>query len=84
MAEVEGECYPAMTNIGKRPTVNGEELRSETCIIGFSGDLYGTNTKVSLISFIREEKKFPSLTELSAQLKIDSEKAEKVYNEVFR
>ena len=84
MAEVEGKCYPAMTNIGKRPTVNGEELRSETCIIGFSGDLYGTNTKVSLISFIREEKKFPSLESLSEQLKKDSVKAEKIYNEVFR
>lgn len=84
MAEVDGRLYPAMTNIGKRPTVNGEQLRSETCIIGFSGNLYGTNTKVSLISLIRDEKKFPSLEALSAQLKIDSEKAEKIYNEVFR
>ncbi len=84
MTEVDGKLYPSMTNIGKRPTVGGEELRSETCIIGFSGDLYGTHTKVSLISFIREEKKFPSLEALSAQLKIDSEKAEKIYNEVFR
>ena len=84
VSEVDGRIYPSMTNIGKRPTVNGEQLRSETCIIGFSGDLYGTNTKVSLISFIREEKKFPSLEALSAQLKIDSEKAEKIYNEVFR
>lgn len=83
-AEIDGRLYPAMTNIGKRPTVGGEQLRSETCILGFSGDLYGTNTPVKLISYIRDEKKFPSLEALSAQLKSDSEKAEKIFNEVFR
>ncbi|MBR3867940.1 MAG: bifunctional riboflavin kinase/FAD synthetase [Clostridia bacterium] len=82
--EVDSKLYPSMTNIGKRPTVGGEELRSETCIIGFSGDLYGTHPEVKLIKLIREEKKFPSLEALSEQLKIDSEKAERIYNEVFR
>ena len=84
VTEVDGIIYPSMTNIGKRPTVGGEQLRSETCIIGFSGDLYGTNTPVGLISYIRDEEKFPSLEALSAQLKKDSEKAEKIFNEVFR
>lgn len=82
--EVDGRQYPSMTNIGKRPTVNGDQLRSETCIIGFSGDLYGTHPEVKLIKLIREEKKFPSLEALSEQLKKDSEKAEIIYNEVFR
>ncbi len=82
--EVDGRLYPSMTNIGKRPTVNGDELRSETCIIGFSGDLYGSHPEVRLLKLIREEKKFPSLEALSEQLKNDSEKAEKIYNEVFR
>ena len=82
--EVDGRLYPSMTNIGKRPTVNGEQLRSETCIIGFSGDLYGTHPEVKLIKLIREEKKFPSLEALSAQLQKDSQEAEKIYNEVFR
>ena len=82
--EIDGRLYPSMTNIGKRPTVGGEQLRSETCIIGFSGDLYGTHPEVRLVSYIRDEKKFSSLQELSAQLKNDSEKAEKIYNEVFR
>ena len=84
VAEVDGKIYPSMTNIGKRPTVGGEQLRSETSIIGFSGDLYGKNTPVSLIAYIRDEEKFPSLEALSAQLKKDSEKAEKIFNEVFR
>ncbi|MBR3588352.1 MAG: bifunctional riboflavin kinase/FAD synthetase [Clostridia bacterium] len=82
--EIDGKLYPSMTNIGKRPTVGGEELRSETCIIGFSGDLYGTHPEVRLLKLIRTEKKFPSLESLSQQLKNDSETAEKIYNEVFR
>ncbi len=83
-AEIDGKLYPAMTNIGKRPTVGGEQLRSETCILGFSGDLYGTNTPVKLVSYIREEKKFPSIEALASQLKKDSQQAEKIFNEVFR
>lgn len=83
-AVIDGKLYPAMTNIGIRPTVGGTQTRSETFILGFSGDLYGTNTQVKLISYIREEKKFPSLEALSAQLKKDSVKAEMIYNEVFR
>lgn len=82
--EVDGRLYPSMTNIGKRPTVKGDELRSETCIIGFSGDLYGSHPEVKLIKLIRTEKKFPSLEALSEQLKKDSLTAEKIYNEVFR
>lgn len=82
--EVDGIFYPSMTNIGKRPTVGGDELRSETCIIGFSGDLYGSHPEVKLISRIRDEKKFSSLEELSDQLKVDCVEAEKIYSEVFR
>ena len=81
--EVDGRLYPSMTNIGKRPTVGGEQLRSETSIIGFSGDLYGAHPEVKLIKLIREEKKFPSLEALSEQLKEDSKTAEKIYNEVL-
>lgn len=81
---VDNKLYSSITNIGTRPTVGGSQTRSETCISGFSGDLYGSHPEVRLIKFIREEKKFPSIEALSLQLKIDSETAEKIYNEVFR
>lgn len=83
-AVVEGKLYPAMTNIGKRPTVGGSHPRSETCILGYSGNLYGTFTEVKLISYLREEKKFPSLEALSEQMKKDSVKAKEIFSEVFR
>lgn len=75
--------YPAVTNVGIRPTVEGDSMRSETCIIGFSGDLYGKKVEVSLLDYIRGEVKFPSLDELKAQVEKDKITALKIYSEVI-
>lgn len=77
---VDGQVYPSVTNIGIRPTIGGDTAGSETYIIGFSGDLYGKNPEVGLITYLRDEKKFESLEELSAQMKRDGEKAEEIFN----
>ena len=74
-----GRDYPAVTDFGLRPTIGTSTVRSETCILGFSGDLYGSNTEVRLLKFIRGEKKFDSLSALSAQIKSDSESAVKIF-----
>ncbi len=79
-----GKNYPGVTNIGVRPTVDGENLKSETCILGFSGDLYGKYANVGLLEFLRGEKKFSSVEELSIAVKKDMEKARTVYNEVMK
>jgi riboflavin kinase/FMN adenylyltransferase len=79
---LDGKKYPAVTNVGVRPTVAKASMRSETCILDFSGDLYGKNVEVHLIDFIREEIKFPDLASLSAQIEKDIVRARKIYNEV--
>ena len=76
-----GRYYSAVTNIGIRPTVSGENLRSETCIFDFGGDLYGRNVEVSLLEFLREEKKFASLSELKEAVSKDILKAKEIYKE---
>ena len=43
----------------------------ETHIIGFDGDLYGEKVSVSLVSYLRPERKFASLEELKAQMSAD-------------
>ncbi len=73
--------HPAVTNIGVRPTVDGESFRSETCIFGFSGDLYGLQVEVRLLDFLRDERKFDSLEALTAAIKHDGERAVEIYNE---
>ena len=78
--QVGGTDYPSVTNIGVKPTINLEEgeVRDplmETHIIGFNGELYGERVRVSLLSFMREERKFDGLRELSRQLEKDKKSA---------
>ncbi len=68
---VSGVRYPSVTNIGIRPTVGSSKERSETHIIGFSGDLYGTSPQVELVQKLRDEKQFSSIDELSRCIKED-------------
>lgn len=73
---IDGKYYSSITNIGIRPTLDKSELRSETYIIGFSGDLYGRKIRVELLGYIRGEKKFSSLDELKQQIQADCAVAE--------
>lgn len=79
---VDGVRYPSVTNIGIRPTVAADNMRSETCILDFSGDLYGKNVEVCLVRYLRPEIKFSDLQALSAQIEKDIEQARIIYKEV--
>ncbi|CAN1211043.1 bifunctional riboflavin kinase/FAD synthetase [Tumidithrix helvetica PCC 7403] len=63
-------------NIGVRPTVSGDRLRTiEVHLLNWNGDLYGCNLTVHLLKFVRPEKKFTSLEELKAQIEADCDVA---------
>ncbi len=65
-----------MMDIGTRPTANnGSDLSVEVHLIDFSGDLYGQKLSLELAGFLREERAFPSLEALKAQLEQDRESA---------
>ncbi len=67
--ETLGKKYLGMSNIGVRPTVGtGNALTVETNIFDFDEDIYGLDITIRFIRRIREEKRFPSLAELKAQL----------------
>lgn len=76
--ELDGVVFPAVTNIGNRPTFDGVSLRSETYIIGYEGNLYGRFIDVKLYDFIRSEMKFSSFDELKKQIQLDAKQAEKI------
>ena len=65
--------YPAITNVGTRPTVSGgsTEINCETHIIGQKLDLYGSIVSVDFYDYVREEKKFDSLQALRDQIEKD-------------
>ena len=77
---VDGIIYPSVTNFGCHPTIGGDKVLSETCILGFDGNLYNRRIKVELLSFIRSEKKFNSKEELKEQIDKDSKSAIKIFD----
>ena len=69
----DGSSYIGVTNVGVRPTVEGEQMRIETHLLHFSGELYGRRMTVAFLAGLRGEKKFSSLRELSEQIEKDCE-----------
>ena len=59
---VAGKQYPAVTNVGVRPTVqdNDGRVTVEGFILNFHGDLYGQELRVEFYHRLREERKFSS------------------------
>ena len=72
---IDGKTYVSVTNIGSRPTVGGHQVRSESWILDFDGDLYGKRITLKFHKFLRSEQKFDSLEELRAQIQHDAAKA---------
>ncbi|MEF9983326.1 MAG: bifunctional riboflavin kinase/FAD synthetase [Oscillospiraceae bacterium] len=70
-----GEKYVGTTDVGIKPTVGSDEILAETFILDFDKDVYGQNVKVEFVKFLREEKKFGDLDELSAMIKKNSSQA---------
>lgn len=64
----------AVTNVGSRPTVEGHQVRTESWILDFEGDLYGAEITLEFCAFLRPEQRFGSLEELKAAVLLDAEK----------
>lgn len=72
-----GSRHPAAVNVGKRPTFYADADRSlvEAHIIGFDGDLYGTEGRVEFVKMLRTERRFDGIDALKAQLQTDIDEA---------
>ncbi len=67
--------YSGAANIGYAPTFSRNEFMAEVHIFDFSSDLYGQEIEIFFIDFLREERKFGSVSELVEQIKMDCERA---------
>ncbi|VAW36543.1 FMN adenylyltransferase / Riboflavin kinase [hydrothermal vent metagenome] len=61
----------AATNIGVRPTVNGQKLTVEAHLLDFNEDIYGRSLRLEIVERIRPETKFSDLDALKAQIQMD-------------
>ena len=74
--------FQGVANIGIHPTVGASSDKLlEVNIFNFDRDIYGKILEVTLLDFIRSEKKFKSLDELIAQITSDKSEVEKIFNE---
>lgn len=80
-AEIGGIPYPAVTNIGSRPTVNQDQsdITCETHIIGYHGDLYGADLPIRFLAYLRDEQPFADLAALRAQIDLDCQSAVRLF-----
>ena len=76
-ATIGAKTYDAVSNFGRRPTVETGESPPllETYLFDFDGDLYGREVEIAFIAFLRDEKKFDGLDALKAQIAEDSAQA---------
>jgi len=75
IADVGGSSLSGIMNIGFRPTFGGDVHTVEVHIIGFSGDLYGSELKVELVSYLRDEMPFQDVDMLKLQIAEDRKRA---------
>jgi len=62
-------------NIGTKPTFGGSAVTVEVHLLDWSGDLYGQEVRVEFLERLRAERRFASVSELTAQIRRDVEEA---------
>ncbi len=80
-ALVDGSSYPAVTNIGTRPTVSGRGITVEPWILDYEGNLYDREIMLEFHRFLRPEQKFASLEELKAEILRNAQEARTLFKQ---
>ncbi len=66
--------FDCVTNVGSRPTVyESYQEVVESHILEFNSDVYGERAEIRFFKRLREEKMFPTVMDLSAQIQRDVE-----------
>lgn len=67
-----GMVYNSITNIGHNPTFKDtHQLHIETNLFDFDTDIYGETIEIEFRHKVRDERKFPTVNDLIAQIKAD-------------
>ena len=74
---------PSITNIGVRPTVDHSgRIAIETHIFSFDRDLYGATVRVGFVQRLRDERAFPDVDALRAQIDADCRAARRLFGRI--
>jgi riboflavin kinase/FMN adenylyltransferase len=79
---VDGIIRAGMTNIGVKPTFGESDVSIETHLLGYAGELYGRDVRLSFVQRLRDERRFPDVDALRAQIAADQRRAERLFNRI--
>ena len=79
--QLDNKTVYGMMNIGVKPTLELEKESIEVNLFNWNKNLYGKEIKVSVIKYVRKEKKFDSLNDLKEQIKLDKKTCIKLIKE---
>ena len=80
---IDGEQYFGVTNVGVRPSItfgDDHQINCEAHIIGLSRYVYGESMKTEFCAFLRDEKKFSSLDDLTLAIERDRDRTLEYFN----
>ncbi|HEY9574925.1 MAG TPA: bifunctional riboflavin kinase/FAD synthetase [Lachnospiraceae bacterium] len=75
LTKIGNTYYKGISNVGEKPTVDGDFMGIETHLFDFSKEIYGAYADVFFLTYLRGEFKFASLEDLKAQIEKDKKKA---------
>jgi len=76
------QTFPAVTNIGVRPTVYENSLTTvESHLLDFTADVYGERVRLFFLQRLREERTFSTTTQLMSQIRLDVDQARRYFEE---
>jgi riboflavin kinase/FMN adenylyltransferase len=82
-AEISGTRWPAVTNIGVRPTFESAgAVTIETHVLGLDADVYGAPLSLSFIQRLRDERRFPDVDALKEQIQADVRRARRLFDNI--
>jgi riboflavin kinase / FMN adenylyltransferase len=80
---IDGVVHPSVTNVGMRPTFGDvDRVTIETHVFDFARDLYGARLRLSFVQRLRDERAFPDVDALRAQIEADCRSAQRLFGRI--
>jgi riboflavin kinase / FMN adenylyltransferase len=80
---LDGVVLPSVTNVGMRPTFGDvDRLTIETHIFDVDRDCYGQVLRLSFVQRLRDERAFPDVDALKAQIDADCRSARRLFGRI--
>jgi len=83
LVTMDGVVHPSITNVGFRPTFGDVDcVTIETHVFHFARDLYGGRLRLSFVQRVRDERAFPDVDALRAQIEADCRTAQRLFGRI--